>query len=94
MSPTFKMDESGRLDDQSFDALIKELQRPRRGGPEVYQAIVIAKALRLYARTGIKASRACTPRNMIRTAERITGRKFAARAYIEAATALEEFANA
>lgn len=54
-----------------------------------YQALVVAKALRLYAKTGIKAY---SPKAMLATAERITGKKFR-RDYIAAAKALEEWAK-
>ena len=55
--------------------------------PEIYQMLVIKKALELYAKHGIKANRAYTPRAMIQTAERLTGRHFN-RDYLSAARAL------
>lgn len=57
----------------------------------VYGAAVVASALRLYARTGIKANRAYTPKNMIATAAKITGKQFKARDYLGAAKALDDW---
>jgi len=59
--------------------------------PTVYRAIVICNALTLYAKTGIKANTAYTPTAMMRAATEITGKKFKARAYMEAAAALREW---
>jgi len=53
-----------------------------------YQCLAIAGALRLYARTGIKAGRAYTPTNMLATAAKLTGQKFKRGQYMEAANAL------
>jgi hypothetical protein len=58
-------------------------------GIEVYRALVVANALRLYARTGLKVNRAYTPTAMLRTASIMTGRKFKRGQYLEAADALE-----
>jgi hypothetical protein len=58
---------------------------------QVYRAIVIKHALLLYARTGMKVNSEYTPKNMIAAAQEITGKKFKARQYTEAAAALEEF---
>lgn len=55
----------------------------------VFGAAVIASALRLYARTGIKANRAYTPKNMMAMATKITGKKFKARDYFGAADAID-----
>jgi hypothetical protein len=63
-------------------------------GVSVFQARVIAAGLRLYARTSIKPNSAYTPRNMMAAAARITGRKFAARDYLNAAEALDTWAKA
>ena len=60
--------------------------------PQQYQAVVVAKALRLYAKTGLKVNTAYTPKAMLATAERITGKKFR-RDYLAAAEALEEWAK-
>lgn len=56
---------------------------------DMYQALVVRKALQLYAKTGIKANSAYTPSAMMRTAERITGRRFKSRDYLGATAALE-----
>lgn len=61
--------------------------------PSIYQALAIKAALRLYAKTGIKANRAYTPKNMIATASKITGRKFKARDYLGAADALQAWVD-
>lgn len=57
-------------------------------GVNVFAAITVAVALRLYRETGIKASRSYTPKAMIAFAERTTGQKFKARDYAGAETAL------
>lgn len=61
--------------------------------PRTYQCLVIAKALELYARTGIKINRAYTPANMIRTASNLTGQQFRPRDYLGAAAALRALAE-
>ena len=43
---------------------------------ELFRITVLINAMKLYLRTGIKASRAYTVTNMVRTAEDITGQKF------------------
>lgn len=60
----------------------------------VYQAAVVKSALKLYAKTGMKANRAYTPKNMMATASAITGKKFKARDYEGAIKALEEWIEA
>ena len=57
------------------------------------QALVVASALNLYAKTGMSVNRAYTPKNMMATAESILGKKFKARDYAGAAKALREFAG-
>lgn len=57
-------------------------------GPTTYQRLVLAAALRLYAKTGIKANRSYTPKAMMAMAERLTGQRFAPRDYLGAAEAL------
>ena len=57
--------------------------------PAIYQALALKHALKLYARTGIKANRAYTPTAMLTTASRITGRRFTRRDYNGAIHALE-----
>jgi len=59
----------------------------------VYGALVMAKALELYAKTGMRVNRAYTPSAMMRTAQNVTGKKFKARDYVGAAKALREFAD-
>ena len=56
-----------------------------------YQALVIAKALELYAKTGRSVNRAYTPKAMMRTAAAITGQTFKPRDYLVAAKALRDF---
>lgn len=60
---------------------------------DVYAMIVIASGLRLYAKTGMKPNRAYTPSAMMRAAQQHTGKKFKARAYLEAADALQARAD-
>lgn len=60
-----------------------------RGAVDVFAMAAIATALRLYARTGLKANRAYTPTNMMRAAAHHTGQTFKARDYEGAAAALE-----
>lgn len=60
---------------------------------EAYAAIAIAQGLRFYVKTGMKPGHAYTPKAMMKAATRITGKKFKARAYIEAADALKAWAE-
>lgn len=64
-----------------------------RPAVEVFAAFTLAQALRLFHRTGIKASRLHTPKRMRQEAERITGRKFKARDYLAMADALTAWAQ-
>lgn len=57
---------------------------------DVFAMAVMVSALRLYAKTGIRANRAYTPKAMIECATRWTGHKFKARDYEGAARALEQ----
>lgn len=57
------------------------------------RALIIASALNLYAKTGIKANRLYTPTNMMKAAREITGKQFKNRDYVGAAAALREYAN-
>lgn len=57
----------------------------------VYQALVVAKGLKFYARTGKPVNRDYTPKNMMALASKITGRPFKAEAYMEAHDALMEW---
>lgn len=60
-------------------------------GVATYQAVALKSALRLYAKTGMKANRAYTPKNMMALAAQITGKKFKARDYDGAISSLEEW---
>lgn len=60
---------------------------------QVYRALAIASALRLYARTDMKANRAYTPSAMLAAAAQITGRAFKRGQYLEAADALKSWAD-
>jgi hypothetical protein len=57
----------------------------------IFQAAVIASALRLYAKTGMRANRAYTPTAMLAAAKRITGQSFKRGQYAEAADALTAY---
>jgi hypothetical protein len=59
----------------------------------IYRACVIASALDLYAKTGMRANRAYTPQNMLRAASEITRVPFKRRQYAEAAQALRTWAE-
>ena len=61
--------------------------------PRTYQALAIARALELYRDTGMKANRAYTPKNMLATAEKITGKNYKRGAYSEAASDLRAWAT-
>ena len=63
-----------------------------RDAVEVFRARTIASALRLYAKTGIKANRAYTPTNMLTAASQITGKTFKRGQFEQAAQALTEWA--
>lgn len=62
-------------------------------GVSVFQALTLARGLRLYAKTGMKPNRAYTPTRMLQTAEAITGLKFKRGEYEKAAQALTLFAE-
>ena len=57
-----------------------------------YQALAIASALELYARTGMRANSAYTPRNMISAAGRILDQVQPKRDYVGTAKRLREWA--
>lgn len=61
--------------------------------PRKFQCIVIAKALEIYAATGMQVNRAYTPRNMMAKAMELTNKSFKARDYLGAAQALRELLN-
>lgn len=56
----------------------------------VFAMITLKGALSLYAKTGMKANRAYTPKNMRLTVEKWTGKKFRARDYAGMIAALDE----
>jgi hypothetical protein len=58
--------------------------------PRKYQKLVLAKALEVYATTGMSVNRLYTPRNMMRTASQLLNREFKPRDYVGAAKALRE----
>lgn len=62
--------------------------------PNTFRAVVIASALELYAKTGMKANTAYTPKNMLATAGQITGVAYKRGAYMQAAQDLRAWANA
>ena len=62
--------------------------------PTYFQLRVIASALKLYAQHKLRVNRAYTPKNMIRAAELLTGRKFKPRDYMGAHKALSAKADA
>lgn len=61
--------------------------------PRLAQMVAIKVGLRAYARHKIKVNRAYTPKAMMMMAEKLTGKKFNARDYLEAAAELEKTAN-
>lgn len=56
-----------------------------------YRALVIASALSLYAKTGMRVNRAYTPAAMLKAASGITGKAYKRGQYQQAATDLREF---
>jgi hypothetical protein len=58
-------------------------------GVDVYVLTVLASGLTLYAKSGMMPNRAWTPKRMMQAAANHTGKKFKARAYLEAAEALK-----
>jgi ribosomal protein L33 len=58
--------------------------------PQTFQIIVLRRAIKLYAETGMKANTAYTPKNMRLTAERLTGKKFKSRDFAGMQAALTE----
>lgn len=49
--------------------------------PQLFQAMAIKSAIRVYAKTGMKVNRAYTPKNMMAMAQKITGKARKARDY-------------
>ena len=62
-------------------------------GVSVFRALTIARALRLYDKTGMKVNRAYTPTAMLKAAAEITGLTFKRGEYEKAAQALTLFAE-
>lgn len=60
---------------------------------DVFRATVIAGALELYAKTGMRANRAYTPKAMMQAAQEMTGETFKARDYAHAAVTLRQWAT-
>lgn len=60
-------------------------------GVNTYVAVVLKSAIKLYAKTGIKANRAYTPTNMLAKAGEITGKKFKRGQFDAAVEALDEW---
>jgi len=52
--------------------------------PDIYRALAIRQGLEFYRKHGMKINRMYTPKNMMATAEHITGEKFKARDYATA----------
>lgn len=63
-------------------------------GVGFFVATTLHHGLRLYANTGMKPSRAWTPKAMMAKASEITGKRFRARDYLGAADAVKEWAEA
>lgn len=61
-----------------------------KGAVDVFAMAALATGLRLYAKTGMLPNRAWTPKAMMTAATLHTGKKFKARDYEGAATALIE----
>ena len=59
----------------------------------VVRAYYLASALSLYAKCGIRPTRGVGPRDMMKMASELTGKKFAARDYSGAAAAVKEWAS-
>ena len=57
--------------------------------PNVFRAVVIEHALRLYAKTGMKANRMYTPTNMLKAAASMTGFTYKRGQYLQAADDLK-----
>lgn len=58
----------------------------------LFRARVIASALRLYAKTKIKANRAYTPKNMLAAATDITGKSYKRGQFEQAAADIDKWA--
>ena len=62
-------------------------------GIDVFRARALAQSLIVYKTTGMKMTRGATPKYMMTLASQITGKKFAARDYLGASTALTKWAD-
>ena len=60
---------------------------------DVFAMAAIATGLRMWAECGIRPNRNWTPKNMMAAAEQYLGKKFKARAYLEAARELTAKVN-
>jgi hypothetical protein len=63
------------------------------GDVRIYQALLLASALNLYAKTGIRVNKSYTPTAMLRVANKLTGHNYRRGQYAAAATALRELAD-
>jgi len=65
-------------------------------GPDaiaVVRAYYLASGLKMYATCGLRPTRGVGPRDMMKMAEKLTGKKFKARDYLGAAAAVKEWAS-
>jgi hypothetical protein len=60
----------------------------------IFQALVLASGLRIYAATGMKPNRQYTPSAMLNAAKAVTGKTYKRGEYAKAADDLTEWANA
>ena len=51
---------------------------------KTYQILAVAQGLKLYAKTGMQPSRAWTPKAMLATAGRLTGKTYKRGQYVQA----------
>jgi hypothetical protein len=63
-------------------------------GVNTYAAIVLRSAIKLYAKTGMRANRSYTPTAMLAKAGEITGKTFKRGQFAEAQQALTEWLDA
>ena len=61
--------------------------------PQIFQAMAVRRALKMYAETKMKVNRLYTPVNMLRTATHITNIPFKRGQYQQAIDALTVFIN-
>jgi hypothetical protein len=60
---------------------------------QLYQVIVLISAMRLYVKSRIKVNRAYTPKNMLATAARLTGKTYKRTELAKAADDLQGWAD-